>query len=49
MKRETARTPTQAQKAELQARAALPDEQIDTRGIPEIRDWSGARRILLYR
>ena len=49
MKRETSRKLTKAQKAELQALTALPDDQIDTSDIPEIRDWSGARRDLLYR
>ena len=49
MKKGTSRKLTKAQKAELQALAALPDEQIDTSDIPEIRDWSGARRNLLYR
>jgi hypothetical protein len=29
--------------------AALPDEKIDTRDIPEVRDWSGAKRGLFYR
>ena len=28
---------------------ALPDEQIDTSDIPEILEWSGAKRGLLYR
>lgn len=37
------------QKAELQALAALPDEQIDTTEMPEVVDWSGARRGALYR
>ena len=49
MKKGTSRKLTKAQEAELQALAALPDEQIDTSDIPEIRDWSGARRNLLYR
>ena len=49
MKRGTSRKLTKAQKAELQALAALPDEQIDTSDIPEITDWAGARRTLLYR
>ena len=49
MKRETSSTLTKEQKAEIQALAALPDEQIDTSDIPEILDWSGARRDLLYR
>ena len=29
--------------------APLPDEQIDTSDIPEILEWSGAKRGLLYR
>lgn len=37
------------EKTELEALAALPDEQIDTRDIPEVRDWSGAKRGLFYR
>ena len=49
MKKGTSRKLTKAQKAEIQALAALPDEQIDTSDIPEITDWSGARRNLLYR
>ncbi len=40
---------TAAQRAELAALAALPEEQIDTRDIPEQRDWRGARRGLFYR
>jgi uncharacterized protein (DUF4415 family) len=40
-------TPTQ--QAELAALAALPDDQIDTRDIPEVRDWSGAQRGLFFR
>jgi len=38
-----------AQRRELEALASLPDERIDTRAIPEVRDWSGARRGLFYR
>ena len=37
------------QKAELKALAALPDDRIDTDDIPEVRDWSGAKRGLFYR
>src|SRR5712692_9052189 len=33
---------TPAQQAEIDALAALPDDQIDTRHMPEVRDWSGA-------
>ncbi len=37
------------QQAEIAALQALPDEQIDTADIPEVRNWSGARRGLFYR
>lgn len=40
---------TRNQKAELRTLADLPDERIDTRDIPEVRDWSGAKRGLFYR
>lgn len=40
---------TPAQQAELDALAALPDDQIDTRDIPEVRDWGGAQRGLFFR
>ena len=35
--------------AELKALAAMPDDKIDTRQIPEVRDWTGAKRGLFYR
>lgn len=35
--------------AELEALRALPDNRINLRDIPEVTDWSGARRGLLYR
>jgi len=34
---------------ELTALAALPDDRIDTGDVPEVRDWSAAKRGLLYR
>jgi uncharacterized protein (DUF4415 family) len=40
---------TAEEKAELEALAALPDAQIDTHEMTEIRDWTGARRGALYR
>ena len=40
---------TPDQKVELKAIAALPNQEIDTREMPEIVDWSGARRGLFYR
>lgn len=45
----SARELTNKQKAELSVLEALPDEQIDTSDIPEISDWSNARRGLFYR
>ncbi len=35
---------TARQKKELKALAALPDDKIDTREMPEVRDWSNAKR-----
>ena len=49
MKKASSRSSTRMQKAEIKALAALPDDRIDLSDIPEIRDWSGAKRGLLYR
>ena len=49
MKKETSKALTNEQKAEIESLAALPDEKIDTSDIPEILDWSGAKRGALYR
>lgn len=35
------------QQTELEVLAALPEEEIDTRDMPEVRDWTGARRGVL--
>jgi len=35
-------------KAELEALQKLPDDLIDTSDIPELLDWTGARRGLFY-
>ena len=40
---------TAKQRRELAALDALPEERIDTRDIPEVRDWSGARRGVFFR
>jgi uncharacterized protein (DUF4415 family) len=40
---------TPVQQAEIKALAALQDDKIDTRDMPEVRDWSGARRGLFFR
>ena len=37
------------QKAEISFLEGLPDDQIDTVDIPEVIDWSSARRGLFYR
>ncbi|HEX3484789.1 MAG TPA: BrnA antitoxin family protein [Micropepsaceae bacterium] len=37
------------QQAELDALARRPEDRIDTRKIPEVRDWSGAKRGVFYR
>ena len=49
MKKRISKPLTAAQKAELAALEALPDEQINTQDIPEQRDWNGAKRGLFYR
>jgi hypothetical protein len=36
------------QRVEIEALAGLPEDRIDTRDIPEQRDWSGARRGALF-
>ena len=40
---------TPEQMAELAALNALPDDKIDTRDVPEVKDWSGAVRGAFYR
>ena len=49
MKKGTSKELTKEQKAEIKALAALPDEKIDKSDVPEILDWAGAQRGLLYR
>jgi uncharacterized protein (DUF4415 family) len=49
MKKDNSESMTAEQKAELKALAMLPDDKIDTREMPEQRDWSGARRGLCFR
>jgi uncharacterized protein (DUF4415 family) len=45
MKKTTSDHLTAEQKAELEALAALPDDQIQTDDIPEVRDWHDATRL----
>lgn len=49
MKKENSSQITPAQKAELDALAALPEEQIDTTALPEQKDWGGAQRGRFFR
>ena len=49
MKKATSEALTRRQKADIEALAVLPDEEIDTSDTPEILDWSGARRGAIYR
>lgn len=49
MKKMTSDDLTAEQKAELEALAALPSDQIQTDDMPEVRDWSGAKRGMFYR
>lgn len=49
MKKGTSKQLTSRQQAELKSLAALPDSAIDTSDVPELLDWSGAKRGLFYR
>ena len=49
MRKATSSRLTSKQRAELEALATLPDDRIDTTDIPEVRDWSNAKRGLFYR
>ncbi|MGO8914482.1 MAG: BrnA antitoxin family protein [Stellaceae bacterium] len=49
MKKASSRPLSPDQKAELDTLAKLRDDQINTRDVPEVRDWSGARRGVFYR
>ncbi len=49
MKKTASKTLTAEQRKALAALARLPDSRIDTRSLPEAKDWSGAKRGLFYR
>ena len=49
MKKRNSDRLTPAQQAEIEALAALPDDHIHTRDMPEVRDWRGARRGVFFR
>ena len=40
---------TKEMRDEIETLKALPDEQINTDDVPEVLDWSGARRGVFYR
>jgi uncharacterized protein (DUF4415 family) len=49
MKKGPSRQLKRGQLAELKSLADLPDAAIDTSDVPEVLDWSGAKRGLFYR
>lgn len=49
MKKAVSKILTRAQRAELRRLQSMPERSIDTGDIPEVLDWSGARRGLFYR
>ena len=49
MKKKVSKKLTKRQETEITALATLADEEIDTSDIPEILDWSSAKRGMLYR
>ncbi|HEY7348301.1 MAG TPA: BrnA antitoxin family protein [Ktedonobacterales bacterium] len=49
MKKGTSNQLTPEQQAELEALAAMSEEEIDTSDAPEVLDWSEARRGVFYR
>ncbi len=48
MKKDSPKLPSEVQE-QMRVLEALPDDQIDTGDIPEILDWSDARRGVFYR
>ena len=48
MKTETSSKLNPEQYARLERLSALPDDAIDTSDIPEVRDWTGAKRGLFF-
>lgn len=49
MRKTRSRSLTSDQRQELKALAARPEQETDLSEMPEIADWSGARRGTLYR
>jgi uncharacterized protein (DUF4415 family) len=49
MKKVISRKLTPKQAAEIRALAKLAEKDIDTKSIPEVRDWRGAKRGVFFR
>lgn len=49
MKKVNSRNLTAVQKADLARLSAMSDADIDLSAIPEVKDWSGAKRGLFYK
>jgi uncharacterized protein (DUF4415 family) len=49
MRKATSKTLSRRQKAELKALESMPGDAIDTSDIPEVTDWTAARRGMFYR
>lgn len=49
MKRANSSGLSEESRRQLEALAAMPEEDIDFSDIPEVRDWTGAKRGLFYR
>jgi hypothetical protein len=49
MRKVSSKLLTAIQKAELKKVTQLAEDRINTRSVPEARDWSGAKRSLFYR
>ena len=49
MKKKVSEALTPAQRAELESLARLPDDAVDMSDVPEVLDWSSAKRGVFYR
>ena len=49
MKKKVSEALTPAQRAELESLALLPDDAVDMSDVPEVLDWSSAKRGVFYR
>lgn len=49
MRKDVSSELTEKQASQVRKLASISDDEIDTSDIPEVLDWSGAKRGLLYR